>query len=58
MLEEKKALIAGRLKRTIESTVRTLEEINEGVEGVVRGNRELVALGKVFEAWAEKVQRT
>lgn len=58
MLQEKKVMIATRLKKTIDTSNTILREINESLERITRENEELVTLSTVFKKWAEKVEKT
>lgn len=57
MLQEKKIMIAGRLKKTIDTSNIILQEINEGLERIIKDNERLVLLGNVFRTWADKVNK-
>ncbi|RVD91756.1 hypothetical protein TUBRATIS_17800 [Tubulinosema ratisbonensis] len=58
MLEEKKYLIATRLKKSIDSSVILLTEINETVERIVRKNQQILKLSSVYKTWHDKVKKT
>lgn len=57
MLQEKKAMIAARLKKTIDSSNTLLIDINSSLETILKDNKEIVVLGNVFGAWMDKLNR-
>lgn len=58
MLQEKKIMIASRLKKTIDTSNGLLCDINKSLERIVRDNEEPVMLSAVFKKWVDKVEKT
>lgn len=58
MLEEKKILIAARLKKSIDQSVNLLLEMNDTLERINRKNQQLIKLSVIYKSWHEKVKRT
>lgn len=58
MLQERKIMIACRLKKTIDTSNAILREINEGIERIIGNNESLVTLSRVFGTWVDKVSKT
>lgn len=58
MLEEKKLLIAARLKKSIDGSVLLLNEINECMERIIIKNQQIVKLTRTYKTWHDKVKKT
>eukprot|EP00866_Antonospora_locustae_P000061 jgi/Antlo1/61/1254 len=58
MLQERKIMIACRLKKTIDTSNTILREINESIERIICDNGSLVTLSRVFGVWVDKVSNT